>query len=178
MPSGLAPVSSLAWLSVNPNTSFPVILDKEAYDQLREFSSTLTTLQDRLATQTSELQAIQMSAQEKEQKLIALQATYSELEEKARLGFLLNRVNQDAQRILLQSKEFRDKFLNSESCEVFVVSVDIRRSTELMLKARSPKQFASFITTLCKQLINIVTDNYGVIDKFTGDGILAFFPEW
>jgi hypothetical protein len=58
MPSGLAPVSSLAWLSVNPNTSFPVILDKEAYDQLREFSSTLTTLQDRLATQTSELQAI------------------------------------------------------------------------------------------------------------------------
>ncbi len=59
-----------------------------------------------------------------------------------------------------------------------MVSVDIRRSTELMLKARSPQQFAHFITTLCTELETIVKDNYGVVDKFTGDGILAFFPEF
>lgn len=160
--------------SVTHLPRLPVNLNLE---RLHEFASAFTALQARVATQTRELQAVQM-AQEKEEKLRELQATYSALEEKARLAFLLSRVNQDAQRLLLQSEEFRNKFLNSESCEVFVVSVDIRRSTELMLKSRSPKQFASFITTLCNRLINIVIDNYGVVDKFTGDGILAFFPDF
>jgi adenylate cyclase len=58
------------------------------------------------------------------------------------------------------------------------MSVDVRRSTELMLKARSPEAFATFTTVLCDTLIKIVFENYGVFDKFTGDGILAFFPEF
>src|ERR1700730_4336105 len=47
-----------------------------------------------------------------------------------------------------------------------------------MLKAREPKLFAQFITTLARQLRNEVLENYGIFDKFTGDGILAFFPEF
>ena len=58
------------------------------------------------------------------------------------------------------------------------MSVDIRRSTELMLQARQPDQFARFITTLCNDLMSEVKDSFGVVDKFTGDGILAVFPEF
>ena len=47
-----------------------------------------------------------------------------------------------------------------------------------MLKARSPKLFAGFITTLCSDLERIFKDNWAIVDKFTGDGILAFFPEF
>jgi class 3 adenylate cyclase len=47
-----------------------------------------------------------------------------------------------------------------------------------MLKARSPEAFAAFITTLCADLMNIITEHFGVFDKFTGDGVLAFFPDF
>ncbi len=87
-------------------------------------------------------------------------------------------MNRRAQDKLLDSEDFQKSFSTAEECNAFVVSVDIRRSTELMLKARSPQQFAHFITTLCTELETIVKDNYGVVDKFTGDGILAFFPEF
>jgi len=47
-----------------------------------------------------------------------------------------------------------------------------------MLKAREPKLFAEFIMTLAGRMRQIIIDNFGVFDKFTGDGILAFFPEF
>jgi len=80
--------------------------------------------------------------------------------------------------LLLSSEEFRKQFIEVSECNAFVMSVDIRRSTELMSKARSPQLFASFMTTLCKDLEKIIKDNYGVFDKFTGDGVLAFFPDF
>ena len=69
-------------------------------------------------------------------------------------------------------------FQNEKSCDAFVISIDIRRSTELMLKAREPRLFAEFIRELGLKLGDIVIENLGVFDKFTGDGILAFFPEF
>lgn len=62
--------------------------------------------------------------------------------------------------------------------KAFVISIDIRRSTELMLKAREPELFVSFVTELCNGLRNIILDQFGIFDKFTGDGVLAFFPEF
>jgi adenylate cyclase len=47
-----------------------------------------------------------------------------------------------------------------------------------MLKAREPQLYAHFITSLCTELTRVILDNYGVFDKFTGDGILAFFPDF
>jgi class 3 adenylate cyclase len=47
-----------------------------------------------------------------------------------------------------------------------------------MLKARNAEAFADFITTLCADLMNIITEQFGVFDKFTGDGVLAFFPDF
>ncbi len=58
------------------------------------------------------------------------------------------------------------------------MSIDIRRSTDLMLKAREPRLFADFVTGLCSKLKNLIVNNYGVFDKFTGDGVLAFFPDF
>jgi class 3 adenylate cyclase len=70
------------------------------------------------------------------------------------------------------------KFLSDAPCEAFVISIDIRKSTHLMLKARTPKQFAQFLKSLCGSLYDIVIENFGVFDKFTGDGILAIFPDF
>jgi class 3 adenylate cyclase len=47
-----------------------------------------------------------------------------------------------------------------------------------MLKARRPELFAQFIRKLCVALSEIIIGNYGVFDKFTGDGVLAYFPDF
>jgi class 3 adenylate cyclase len=107
-----------------------------------------------------------------------LRKNIEELEKKQRFQHLLYRVNENARKKLLESQEFRDLFEKSESCNAVIMSVDIRRSTELMLKAREPQLYADFITNLCANLTKIILDNYGVFDKFAGDGILAFFPEF
>lgn len=98
---------------------------------------------------------------------------------KEQLRYLLDRVCPDAQRVLLDPDSMLLKsFQNEKSCDAFVISIDIRRSTELMLKAREPRLFAEFIRELGLKLGDIVIENLGVFDKFTGDGILAFFPEF
>lgn len=60
--------------------------------------------------------------------------------------------------------------------EAFVLSVDIRRSTELMLKAESPQAFARYMSWLTRAMGEGVRANAGIVDKFTGDGLLAYFP--
>lgn len=103
---------------------------------------------------------------------------YEELLKKVKLEYLASRVNQEAEKKLYRSKAFVNKFESAEMCNTVVISIDIRRSTDLMLKAKNPGLFSAFITTLSHKIIDIIKDNYGVIDKFTGDGILAFFPEF
>lgn len=97
---------------------------------------------------------------------------------KQRLRHLLDRVNDVARTKLLDSEDFMNRFESSKTPNVVVMAVDIRRSTELMLKAREPQFYAEFITGLCTDLTKIILDNYGIFDKFTGDGILAFFPDF
>jgi len=60
---------------------------------------------------------------------------------------------------------------------VSVMSVDIRRSTDLMLKAVNSYRYVCFIRGLTEQLESIILNHYGVFDKFTRDGILAYFPD-
>jgi class 3 adenylate cyclase len=94
------------------------------------------------------------------------------------LSHLLTRVDESAQANLLNGGALRTEFERDKPCYAYVMSIDIRRSTELMLKARSPKLFAEFVTTLCSQLRTAILKALGVFDKFTGDGILAFFPDF
>jgi class 3 adenylate cyclase len=172
-------VSSLSFIPPLkiPNVTIPPI-DTNFLKSYRTFSDQLADLRKRVDEQTRALREEKSSGKEKERKIATLESTLDELRAKERIGFLLTRVNQSAQRQLLESEEFRGTFLEKKECVAFVMSVDIRRSTELMLKARSPEAFAAFITTLCADLMNIITDNYGVFDKFTGDGVLAFFPDF
>jgi len=67
-------------------------------------------------------------------------------------------------------------FYSENESQNAILSIDTRRSTDLMLNANSSDDFALFITGLCEGLKQIVISNFGVFDKFTGDGILAYFP--
>ena len=135
-------------------------LDKERLDLIKRLGDT---------TKTTE---------EKSVEIEELKKNNDELQRLQRIEYLRSRVHWTAANKLLKCQSFRDLFENQETCMAVVMSVDIRRSTELMLKARDPKLFADFITGLCNDLTNIILRNYGVFDKFTGDGILAFFPDF
>lgn len=102
----------------------------------------------------------------------------TELIEKEKSAHVLSRIHPDAQKVYLSNDDFKTQFEHNKSTTAVVVSIDIRRSTELMLKARSPEDYSTFITTLSQHLSNIIIRNYGIFDKFTGDGVLAFFPEF
>jgi class 3 adenylate cyclase len=107
-----------------------------------------------------------------------LQATLAQYEAKRRQGILLGRVNEAVQKRILSSSDFLNQFVPGSHCEAFVMAIDIRRSTELRLKARDPQAFASFISSLCQQLAEVVKAHDGVFNQFTGDGILAYFPHF
>lgn len=112
-------------------------------------------------------------------EITALKITLAEFEQKESVSFLLNGISKKAHGILLETKsELKEKFLSQQEINAYVVSADVRRSTELMLKARRPDLFSDFMTRLCAELAQVFKENFGVVDKFTGDGLLAFFPEF
>ena len=61
------------------------------------------------------------------------------------------------------------------SAEVFTVSLDIRKSTALMSNANNRQKYTFFITSLIKSFKKEIMSYGGLIDKFTGDGILCHF---
>lgn len=135
----------------------------------------ITELKRKLTSTTKQLN----DKEEDKQKVINdLNQLTSELQAKEKINHILSRISEEAQSKLLESEEFAKLFENAKSCDAVVVSIDIRRSTELMLKARKPELFSTFITELSRKLSAIIISNYGIFDKFTGDGILAFFPKF
>ncbi|MBL8020709.1 MAG: adenylate/guanylate cyclase domain-containing protein [Leptospirales bacterium] len=107
---------------------------------------------------------------------VVLEREHERLSFQIRQAGLINRVSASAGKLIREREDFAKQFEVKDAVETTVVSIDIRRSTDLMLKAASPFLYAAFISDLSEQLKVIVTRNYGVFDKFTGDGILAFFP--
>lgn len=114
----------------------------------------------------------------KDAKIAELQRSLQSLNEKQSLAHLLNRVCLPAQNKILSDSGFRAQFSGKGPHNAFVLAIDLRRSTELMLKARHPQLYARFIGELVDSLRKCVIENYGVFDKFTGDGILCFFPDF
>jgi len=133
-------------------------------------------LRSKLERKAQEAATAVTSAEEQKSRLDELQSAYAELIQKQDLSYLLDRVGEPARTALLAGNSLRSFFETRQPCDAFVMSIDVRRSTELMLKAREPRLFADFTTSLCATLSQIILDNFGVFDKFTGDGILAFFP--
>ncbi|MFC1747232.1 hypothetical protein ACFL2V_00340 [Pseudomonadota bacterium] len=94
------------------------------------------------------------------------------------LSGLYNRVSEKFSQALLVSDKFNANFVKNKVHESYVISIDIRKSTELMLKAIDTDVYINFILELEKRMREIVLENFGIIDKFTGDGILAYFPNF
>jgi class 3 adenylate cyclase len=148
-------------------------------EKVRSLEDEIRGLRDNLNAISLNLQKEKTTAAEHKLRVDKLTATLEELEKKQQLAFLLANVSPEAADVLLDSESLRAQFLSPQSpCPLFAMSVDIRRSTDLMLKARTPQEFANFITGLCRDLGDVVRKFHGVLDKFTGDGILCFFPKF
>lgn len=143
-----------------------------------DFDNERHNLQKQLTETIKELNEAKKTHKETKDIFFKLEQTYSELEVKEKINHILSRINENGRQKVLNSPEFLDLFQDKTPCESVVVSIDIRRSTELMLKARRPDLFSEFITELSHQLSDCIINNFGIFDKFTGDGILAFFPKF
>lgn len=175
-----------SFLSVSPHSVLgdpegSLLLGSETSRKIQELTQDNSRLRREVEEKARKIQQLRREKASAEETAIAIGEFEAEKErfyQGARLQFLLVRVNERAKEELVNSEGLRNSFLSEGQRQAFVMSVDIRRSTELMLKAREPQQFARFMMTLCGELETVVKDNYGVFDKFTGDGILAFFPEF
>ena len=152
---------NMPWLGEYSNKKTE--LDSEIYDLKIKYSKLLNDLKGN---------------EKKLEELEELNKVASQLKQKEQITHILTRINGAGKSKILESTEFLEKFANRTKCEAVVVSIDIRRSTELMLKAKTPEMFSDFITKLSSSLAHIITENFGIFDKFTGDGILAFFPKF
>lgn len=135
----------------------------------------INELKKKLANTTKQLSDV---TEDKKKVIDELNQLSADLQAKEKISHILPRINEDAKTRLLTSEDFLKLFKNGRTCDTVVVSIDIRRSTELMLKARKPELFSKFITELSRKLSENIISNYGIFDKFTGDGILAFFPKF
>lgn len=127
---------------------------------------------------SSTIKDLEKERTNKDEKVNELRNLLTELQSKEKINHILPRICEEAKEKLFVDEDFKNKFENGNSYETVVVSIDIRRSTELMLKARKPELFSKFITELSEKLSHAILTNFGIFDKFTGDGILAFFPKF
>jgi adenylate cyclase len=152
-----------------------LVLKDSTLDNQLKLADEITDLRRKLKKSADELKDTKA---DREDKIAAFENLKNELTAKEKINHILSRISEDGRKKLLNSTEFQALFKNSNKCDTVVVSIDIRRSTELMLKARTPELFSKFITELSFKLSQIMVANFGIFDKFTGDGILAFFPKF
>lgn len=140
-------------------------------DSKISIDSQIIELKKQLSTATKKFKEEQNNREE-------IQKINADLEEKQKSSHIINRIHPLAADKYLKSNEFKKNFEDGNEVNSVVVSIDIRRSTDLMLKAKSPTKYSDFITTLSQKLSSVIIEHLGVFDKFTGDGILAFFPDF
>ena len=154
-------------------------INSKAHEERIRLQREISNIQTSLAEKSKELIT---SAKDKETIEAKLQE-YIQIEEslnkKLKIMHISTRIDERAGQMLLEdNKDFSKGFDDGKEYNSVVVSIDIRKSTDLMLKARTPKKYSEFITGLSKKLSECIIENLGIFDKFTGDGILAFFPEF
>ena len=144
----------------------------------RRLSAQIDKLKTEVLERETELHKEKGESEAWQKRALSVMDLLAELATKERLRFVLDRIAEEPRHLLLKSEGFQDKFLKEGACDSYVMSVDIRRSTELLLKARNPTLYVEFISELCRRLRETILKYHGVYDKFTGDGILAFFPDF
>jgi len=165
-----------SWFSSAPSAAGPGSTPWYAYrsDREVELDQKRTDLKLEVNRLQKKLEAERNAGAATHATLKTYEAKINELEREKARSFILDRIHPEAKEAFLASPEFQEEF--GKRCEAFVLVADLRRSTELMLKARTPELFAQFVCALSNGLRNIVLGQHGVFEKFTGDGILAFFP--
>jgi GAF domain-containing protein/class 3 adenylate cyclase len=108
-----------------------------------------------------------LSARREEQSRMEKTGLYFRINPYART-LLLNRHDE-------KGKDFLSRFEGGDE-DCFVMAIDIRHSTDLMLYAIDGSSFETFIGEVEDQLKEAVRNNCGIVDKFTGDGLIAHFP--
>jgi len=116
--------------------------------------------------------------EEVKKQLEKIAEDFAELKKKQDLRYLLDRVCSPAKTKLLTDPSFKKRFEEAKTCNAFVLAIDIRRSTDLMLRGKTPRQYADFLNTACGRLVDEIKNQFGIVDKFTGDGQLAYFPDF
>lgn len=135
-------------------------------------------LENELSATIKELNEAKKNQEETQEIVAKFEKINEQLEAKHKINHVLTRISKEGRDKVLQSEDFLSLFQDKTPCDAVVVSIDIRRSTELMLKARKPELFSEFITDLTHKLSESIINNLGIFDKFTGDGILSFFPKF
>ncbi len=177
-PTTIAPIKSVPVFGYVTSPLSPSSIYINRTPRETELENKILDLQKQIEQQRSDIMKSKAAAENKQSQITELNSKIEELNKEKRFQYLIYRVNQLARNKLLESNGLRKQFEEQETCDAVIMSVDIRRSTELMLKARTPQLYAEFIRSLCVNLTGIILENYGVFDKFTGDGILAFFPKF
>lgn len=154
------------------------IITPENWNELEKIKEELKKTSKRNEELIAEINSQQIAEDEKKLRIIELEENSKSMEKKAQIIHITSRIHPSAVKKILHDSEFLNKFTSEAEFEASVISIDIRRSTDLMLEANSPKEYSNFIFELTTSLKNSVINNYGIFDKFTGDGILAFFPKF
>ena len=157
---------------------FPITLNlKPADDSQIKYRKKIVDLENQV---NDLLKTLQIKSSQKaafKEELEEINKKWEILNNNKKIVDLSNKICEIGGNKLFKSTKFRNLF-EREKCFAAVLAIDIRRSTEIMLKAKSPKKYAYFISSLCVKMMDIIKTNFGVVDKFTGDGVLAFFPEF
>src|SRR5262249_28359888 len=112
--------------------------------------------------------ALNRSLQERQQSNEELQRRIDALEKQVSLAFVANAIHSKARDAFFSVHSFQEEFFSNAPRSAYVVAIDLRRSTDLMLKARSADLFAKFITGLCDTLCETILESGGIFEKFTG----------
>ncbi len=89
-----------------------------------------------------------------------------------------NHISEENRKYFRNNRNKIDLSIFDKKSNMAVLSVDVRNSTRLMEKAVSEEKFGEFLAALTESFKKIVLDNHGVYDKFTGDGVICYFPEF
>ena len=153
-----------------------LLLNPHSSPKLFDLDEDIAVLRKHIKAQSDALEEHWQDRKEQQREIASLKTSLARLQQKQALAYLLNSVSDQAHDTLFADEAFRSQFLAGSQVDAFVVCVDVRRSTELMLRAQSPSVFTQFMKRLCGELTDVFKSNYGVVDRFTGDGIIAFFP--
>lgn len=168
--------------AINASTSAYETLNLSAstYNKIEKLREEIQEKETYNKSLISEIKQLKSEKQDISTKLEEINKNQAYIQKKVNLVRLTSNIHPKAADLILEedNSELLKLFYSENETPNAIMSIDIRRSTDLMLNAKSSDDFALFITELCEGLKKIVIANFGVFDKFTGDGILAYFPSF